>query len=116
MYWSQVPQVTTPENKRANEQSREYSKENEMTIEKNYELPREVSKYDQVRTPPVGGNCGRKGIVFLGNNQSKHLFPLYRDEEIGIRGELQRRVHSSHHDDDRMTTTTQMGLAISQTC
>jgi hypothetical protein len=107
----------TPDNKKANEkEGREYSEDNEQTILKNYEMSREMVKYDQVRTPPVAGSCGRKGIVFIGNNQSKHLFPLYRDEEIGIRGEMQRRVHSSHHDDDRMTTTTQMGLAISQTC
>jgi hypothetical protein len=58
----------------------------------------------------------RKSVVFFGNNHSKHLFPLYKDDEIGIKGELQRRVHSTHHDDDRMTTTTQLGLAISQTC
>jgi hypothetical protein len=61
-------------------------------------------------------NQPKKAIVFFGNKGSKHLFPLYRDEEIGIMGELQRRVHNSRHDDDRMTTTTQLGLAISQTC
>jgi hypothetical protein len=73
-----------------------------------------------MKTPPppvpVLGNHVRKGIVFFGSDHEKYMFPLYRDEEIGIRGELQRRVHSSHHDDDRMTTTTQLGLAISQTC
>lgn len=71
-------------------------------------------KYDQLKTP-AQLNQPKKGIIFFGNNRSKHLFPIYRDEEIGIIGELQRRVHSSHHDDDRMTTTTQLGLAISQT-
>ena len=69
-----------------------------------------------MKTPNLSSQPVRKGLVFMGNNRSKHLFPLYRDEEIGIVGELQRKVHHSTHDDDKMTTTTQLGLAISQTC
>lgn len=57
----------------------------------------------------------KRALMFYGSNKSKHLFPLYRDDEIGINGDFQRRVHHSTHDDDKMTTTTQLGLAISQT-
>lgn len=69
-----------------------------------------------MKTPIPISNQPKRGIIFFGSNRSKHIFPIYRDEEIGINGELQRRVHNSYHDDDKMTTTTQLGLAISQTC
>lgn len=72
--------------------------------------------YDQAKTPNTNIPQPRKALIFLGNHRSKHIFPLYRDEDIGVVGEFQRKIHFSGHDDDRMTTTTQLGLAISQTC
>lgn len=73
--------------------------------------------HDNFRTPgPSNPPPQRKGLIFFGNNRSKHLFPLYRDDDIGIQGEFQLKVHHTTHDDDKMTTTTQLGLAISQTC
>lgn len=88
----------------------------EQTAVKNETNTSNQLHYDQFKTPTQMPGQPKRALIFFGNNKSKHLFPLYRDEEIGIGGELQRRVHHSSHDDDKMTTTTQLGLAISQTC
>lgn len=69
---------------------------------------------DQMKTP--AGMQPKRGVVFFGSNKSKHLFPIYRDEEVGISGEFQHTLHPTTHDDDKMTTSTQLGLAIEQTC
>jgi len=48
--------------------------------------PQNFGKFkDHIKTP--GGNLEsqRKGLIFIGDNRSKHLFPLYRDDEIGIK-------------------------------
>jgi len=87
----------------------------EQTAIKNPPENRGVQK-DYLKTPGGNSEAQRKGLIFIGSNRSKHLFPLYIDEEIGIKGELQLKVHHTTHDDDKMTTTTQLGLAISQTC
>ena len=68
---------------------------------------------DEVAPPTVQP---RRAIVLISENRSKRVFPLYGDNEVGIHSKFQNRVHSTHNDDDRLTTSTQLGLAISQTC
>lgn len=116
MSWSQKPHLSSPNYKQVCiSMEREEKNLNEQTAMKNQEKSYDMA-YDQFKTPLPSLNQPKRGIVFFGNNRSKHFFPIYRDSDIGITGELQRKVHSSHHDDDKMTTTTQLGLGISQTC
>lgn len=50
------------------------------TIIKNDNRLNNQPNYDQLRTPVANQYHPKKALVFLGNNRSKHLFPLYRDE------------------------------------
>lgn len=115
MSWSQNEKTLTPAQKQTLFSSTDTNLD--LTIIKNPTIrPSLPSNTFDAKTPQASQAHPKRAIVFLGNNRSKHMFPLYRDEEIGIKGDLQRIVHHSGHDDDKMTSTTQLGLAISQTC
>ncbi len=85
MSWSQNHEMFTPGQKKVMQFQKFEDNQQEQTILKNVGRNNFPAGMDQNKTP-IQGYQPKKGLIFLGSNRSKHIFPLYRDEEIGIVG------------------------------
>ena len=85
MSWSQNHQMFTPGQKKVNQYQSMDDYQQEQTLLKNDGRNNLAHRLDQTQTPNQAYQP-KRGLVFFGNNRSKHVFPLYRDEEIGIVG------------------------------
>ena len=51
-------------------------------------------------------------IVLYDSNYEKHLFPLYRDEDIGANSQVRELLIESWNDDDKRTSSTQLKRGV----